>query len=306
MRLSKKMNTYRNEQYTITTSLNERTIHIKLVNNISYTCYEGNFDSVAFKLSFDIKDIFELVKRCFAAFTVASDDGFNLQIALDNTNIQLTFQCVVAGFLHIAFDLRMREKLMSNDAQLTVNFQRMEQTHQEAFDIMMKRMERMEPILEALGHAEICFIRGNDHSDRELLFTFPIASKELTIDGSYKIHQNSYAKIKHFYQLETLDLYNCNHNNPHLHVSNRIVKKLIIRHCNTFTDALFMQNFPNLCELRMESIGIPLNSDFVNNIRLSKNNNIIKCTFIQCEGINQIKPELQSYCTQNGIELIIA
>lgn len=297
------MNTYRNAQYTITTSLvNDQTIHIKLVNNISYLCYEGNFDYASFKLSFDIKDIFELVKRCFSAFTVASDDGFNLQIALDNSNIQLTFQCVVAGFLHIAFDLRMREKLMSNDAQLSINLQRIEHKQREEFDQFTERMKRMETILEALGHAEICFIRGND--SHELLFTFPIASKELTIDGSRTIHLKSYAKIKHFYQLETLDLYSCNHNAPNLHISNPNVKKLTIRSCNTFTDASFITNFPNLQELHMESIDLAFNADFVTTIK-TVNHNIEKFTFIRCP-LSSLTAELTSYCNQTGIELIIA
>ena len=64
---SQKMNTFRNDQYTITTSLNERSaIYIKIANNISYMCYEGNFDSAAFKLPFELRNIYELVNKCFA------------------------------------------------------------------------------------------------------------------------------------------------------------------------------------------------------------------------------------------------
>ena len=306
------MNTYRNAQYTITTSLNDRTIHIKLVNNISYMCYEGNFDAVAFKLSFDIKDIFELVKKCFAAFTTdpikpghkeTSDDGFNLQIILDNTNIQLIFQCVVAGFLHIAFDIRMREKLMSNDAQLTINFQRIEQKNQEAIDKIMKRMEYMETVLEALGHAEICFTKPpSGRSDG--IQSFPITTKTLMVtDGGNHINQESFKKIKYFYQLEELTLNACTWQDPQVHVSNENVKKLTIYHCGgLFADpAIFITNFPKLQELHME--GGNVNPQFVTILR-SLEHNIQKFTFRGVKDMNQA--EMQTYCTQNGFELSMA
>ena len=306
------MNTYRNAQYTITTSLNENTIHIKLVNNISYMCYEGNFDAVAFKLSFNIRDIFELVKKCFAAFTTdpikpghkeTLDDGFNLQIILDNTNIQLIFQCIVAGFLHIAFDIRMREKLMSNDAQLTINFQRIEQKNQEAIDIIMKRMEHMETVLEALGHADICFTQPpSGHAER--IRSFPITSKTLTIDdGGSHINQESFKKIKYFYQLEELTLNSCQWQDPQIHASNENVKKLTINHCGgLFADpTTFIKNFPKLQELHM--VSCDFNSQFVTTLR-GLEHNIRKFTFRVNRSFNQA--EMQTYCTQNGFELSMA
>lgn len=297
------MNTYRNAQYTITTSLNDRTIHIKLTNTLSYMCYEGNFDAVAFKLSFDIKDIFELVKRCFNAFMTENkvDDGFNLRIFLDNTNIQLIFQCVVAGFLHIAFDIRMREKLMSNDAQLTINFQRIEQKNNEAIDIIMKRMERMETLLEALGHAEICFTEPpSGHAER--VKSFPITSKILIVtDGGNHVNQESFKKIKYFYQMEELTLNSCQWHNPQVHASNDNVKKITINSCGgAFADPTFIKNFPKLQELHFGHC--ELNSQFVTILRSMKHN-IQKFTF---RGVNSLNnSEMQTYCTQNGIELSI-
>ena len=89
-------------------------------------CYEGNFDTTAFKLPFDLSGIMELVNKCFEE----TDSGYNLKIELDNGFLKLGFECKVGGFLNVAFDLRLREKLMSNDAQLTINFQRVEQKQQ--------------------------------------------------------------------------------------------------------------------------------------------------------------------------------
>ncbi len=60
------MATFRDPKYTITTSLNDRAIYIKIANNISYMRYEGNFDTTSFKLPFDIKEIYQFVNKCFA------------------------------------------------------------------------------------------------------------------------------------------------------------------------------------------------------------------------------------------------
>jgi hypothetical protein len=300
------MNTYRNLQYTITSSLNERTIHIKLVNNISYMCYEGNFDAVAFNLSFDIKEIYELVKKCFAAFVQNSfsdqlNDGFNLFLTLENSFMHLSFHCLVGGFLNIVFGLRLREKIMSNDAQLTMHFQRIEQKQREEYDNIMERMEVMEKILKTLGNAEICFT--NPPSNHvEGICSYPITTKSIRIgDGNNRINQTSFEKIKHFYQLEELTLHACQWNNPHIHVSNANVKKLRVEYCDTFKDPDFINNFPNLQELHMEG-PIPLNPQFVTILRSMKHN-IRSFTFHGVTSLNNA--EMQSYCIQHGIELSV-
>jgi len=254
-------------------------------------------------LSFDIKDIYQLITKSFEAF--AKDDessGFSVKPSIDNAVLQLQFHCIVGGFLNVTFDLRMREKLMSNDAQLSINLQRIEHKQREEFDQFTERMKRMETILEALGHAEICFMHVNN---TDFLFSHPISIKALTIDASSRpISDYSFIKIKHFYQLETLDLHNCNNQSTPSQLSNPNVKKLTIRRCNTFTNASFITNFPNLQELRMESIDLAFNADFVTTIKTVKHN-IEKFTFIRCP-LSSLTAELTSYCNQTGIELIIA
>ena len=301
------MNTYRNLQYTITTSLNERTIYIKLVNNISYMCYEGNFDAVAFKLSFDIKEIYELVKKCFAAFVQNSfsdqlNDGFNLFLTLENSSMHLSFHCLVGGFLNIVFDLRLCEKIMSNDAQLTMHFQRIEQKQREEYDNIMERMEIMEKILEALGHADICFTQPpSGHAER--IRSFPITTKKMiVIDGGNHINKESFKKIKYFYQLEELTLNSCQWQDPQVHISNSNVKKLHMNSCGAaFADPAFIKNFPKLQELHV--VHCEVNSQFVTMLR-SLEHNIQKFTFRGVTTLNQ--SEMQTYCTQNGFELSMA
>jgi hypothetical protein len=294
------MNTYRNTHYTITTSLNERAIHLKIVNNTSYMWYEGNFDATAFKLSFDIKDIYELVKNSFDSFTNEGgrkDSTYGLTVSLDNGHLLLAFRCVVGGFLNVVFDLRLREKIMSNDAQLTINFQRIEQTQREEIEKLTSRLERMETMLEALGHANICLT--NPPSGRiDGIHSFPISSTNISIiDNHNNISSESFKKIKHFYKLEELHLYGCNWNESHLNTTNASVQKLKLSSCPTFAHISFIKNFPNLRELWME--GIAVNSDFVTTIR-SIPHKLTKLT-LHSSNINQT--EVHSYCTQNNIQL---
>jgi hypothetical protein len=302
--------TFRDSQYTITTSLNERAIYIKIINNLSYMCYESNFDVTAFKLPFGLEDIYKLVNKCFAEPSdVGYETGYSVLMELDNSMLRLEFQCVVGGFLNIVFDLFLREKLMSNDAQLTINFQRVEQKQQQTFEQLTKRMEEMERQfkmqsekmayrLEALGHANICFTKPPSGNVNYIL-SFPIGSKTLSIENdSNSISNESFEKIKYFYQLEELKLYNCQWQNPERYVSNKTVKKLTINSSQTFRDISFIKNFPSLEELTMESFAV--DASIVTTLR-SITHKIKKLTFTSCTGINQT--EMQTYCTQTGIQL---
>ena len=291
--------TFRDQIYTITTSLNDHAIYIKIVNNVSYMCYEGNFDKAAFSAQFDIKEIYKFVNKCFANGPEEPDpeyeEGYSVEMQLDNGAMTLGFEGIVGGFLTVKFDLRIREKLMSNDAQLTINFQRVEQKQQLAFDSLEKRMANMERRLEALGHADICFYKGGAFKT-----AYPIDSKSLTIDDNNTIDANSFKKIKYFYQLEELKL-STHHSWGHsaeIHTSNATVKKMTINGSNAFSNITFIKNFPSLEVLTMTDTGV--DSSIVTTLRSIKHK-IKQLTFQNCPGINQT--EMQTYCTQSGIKL---
>lgn len=318
------MNTFKNDQYTITTSLNERSaIYIKIANNISYMCYEGNFDSAAFKLPFELDAIYELVNKCFAeksdreeedapsSRSIRSGESYRVTTKLDNGILQLLFHCVLGGFLTVKFDLRLREKLMSNDTQLSINFQRVEQNQTKALERIdtvasqmvefAKKMKEMERRLEALGHADICFLKPPSNRV-ENLYSFPIHSKKLDVNANVSIQngisQESFEKIKHFYQLEELILSNCKWYSPNTVISNATVKKLSINGSEPFSDISFIKNFPELEELEMR--GFAVDGSIVTTLRSIKHK-IRKLTFQSISGINQT--EMQTYCTQNNIVL---
>jgi len=306
-------------------------------------CYEGNFDNAAFKLPFGLENIYKLVHNCFAEFdnkhTEGEDDensdgettvskakslkyknadSYQLQLELDNGTLHLLFKCVVGGFLDVEFDLRLREKIMSNDAQLSIHFQRVEQSQLETVEridtiasqmqTFTRKMGEMERRLEALGNAEICLMNTNQQCHRcSVGVSFPIDSKTIRVNSigccghNNAVHRSSFAKIKHFYQLEELFLDNCKWEEAHIHTSNTTVKKLTLTGCDLFRDISFIKNFPSLVELSMS--GFAVDASIVTTLRSIKHK-IKKLTFQGCGGINQT--EMQTYCTQNNITLNLA
>lgn len=106
------MNTFKNTQYTITTSLNERTIYIKIANNISYMCYEGNFGAEAFNGPFKLDEAYALINKCFETM-----DGVDFEL---NCKILLVkFKVVVLGVFNLAFELRLKELVIAEDGRLS-------------------------------------------------------------------------------------------------------------------------------------------------------------------------------------------
>jgi len=110
--------THRNAEYTITTSLSDHYIIINLSNNVSYACYEGQFDNSAFQLSFDNVTIFKLINKCFANLvdpTCNTTYKVNISLAGKVERMVIDFNCAVEGFLTVVFSLRIMEKTVSGD-----------------------------------------------------------------------------------------------------------------------------------------------------------------------------------------------
>jgi hypothetical protein len=198
---------------------------------------------------------------------------------------------------------------MSNDSQLTINFQRVEQKQLEATERIntilnqmesrfTQKMAEMERRMEALGHADICFTcppSGN----KAHIWSYPIDSKRLEINAVQNaIHSSSFAKIKYFYQLEELILCNSQWEEAHKHMSNATVTKLELHSCALFSDISFIKNFPSLEDLTMQHFAV--DASIVTTLR-SIEHKIKMLTFQSVGGINQT--EMQTYCTQNGIIL---
>jgi hypothetical protein len=127
------MNTFHNEQYTITTSLRNHNIIVRAVNNISCVEYERIFNPRAIGLSFSPAETFTLINKCFTDYVIPSS---NLTSKVDIELIQNTgaehlmvkFYYIVDGLLETHFLVRLVEKrVAAGDKGLILEMNRQKQ-----------------------------------------------------------------------------------------------------------------------------------------------------------------------------------
>jgi hypothetical protein len=133
------------ESFSIICTLSERTIYLKLVETISFMCYEGTLEHAAFRVSIDLPAIHRIMLMAFA-----SEKGSKVEISIQNANMKVHFESIIGGFLNINFHAILREKLIANDGQLTFSFTRMEEKQKK----QAERIAHLEQHCERIAHLE--------------------------------------------------------------------------------------------------------------------------------------------------------
>jgi hypothetical protein len=57
--------TFSYKNYSITTSLNERSIYLKVIDTINFLSYEGNVDLKELRISIDLDATYKIILNCF-------------------------------------------------------------------------------------------------------------------------------------------------------------------------------------------------------------------------------------------------
>ena len=295
MQVNNKMSvSFENENYSIVSSLNERTIYIKIIDKITYMCYETNLDSKELRLSIELGDTYKLINKCFN-----KDNGYSVMMTTNTGVMKLVFVAMVEGFLKISFEVLLREKVMSNDGQLTMNFNRIEQKQAQAIQVMTERLNQLEGLMNAIAYAEIPMLLHpytSQHNGNKNYWS--LNCKEITLNGPYW----DYSKIAYFYQLEKLifsgsveftDFRSAK-------ASNNSVREIILQNTSTSTlDGL--AGFPKLENLTIMSCQQMTNIVI---ILSSYKHTIQKITIRSCGQVNTT--EIMTYCQKNNIQLDLA
>jgi hypothetical protein len=197
----------------------------------------------------------------------------------------------------------LREKIMSNDGQLTMNFHRIEQMQQQAIQQLTQRLAQLEDIVEAVSYAEICMLQnGIGSNSRPTNIFYKLNSKNLSLSGEYLDLLN----IKYFYRLEKLEITSCNTAYSALSsimFGNKTLTELELNSLNdgNFTSVIGLKGCPNLEKLTMNQCPQLCNLVSV----LSSYKHKIKYINIKsCGSINNT--ELMTYCQKNKITLELA
>jgi hypothetical protein len=282
--------------YFVTCSLNQRTIFIKLVNKLSYICYEANLDAKEFRLPFDIEQIYKLIAKCFK-----QQEETDFKIEINSTNalkILFTVKIIIDSsspdnFLTINFETLLREKLMSNDAQLSINYHRIEQKQANDIRILTERISQLEEWVEVISNAEICLF--NNGSGTCVFYAVNIT--ELTLNANLNYNWN---KIQYFVRLQKMEIHN-NHQISNLSsFKNKNIKVLSLTSMPPFNSFKGLSGFPELRILTVTSCASVSDLVFVLSSyeHCIQNINVTSCGMIN-------NTELMTYCQKNNIKLAL-
>jgi len=310
---------FSNKNYSTIISLNERGIYIKVTDNVNYLMYESNVDAKELRLSIALEDIYRIIVSCFSNLDENSkkyqndktEGDYDVKITVSSGVMKLAFNAKVGGYLKLNFDVLLREKLMSNDGQLTVNFNRLEQQQAQAIKTLTEKCSNLEDsinkmqkiidccqifmsnIYSSSGHW--CDLQSNSQTQMN-----NISAKEITMTD----HGNTLWKtISVFYQLEKLTIHNFVSKNNLKEFNNNTLKELVLN-CGsngTFNSLDGVVNFPNLEILTVTNA--PKLKDIVKVLAEIKHKiNTLK--FQTCQAVNVV--ELQTYCQVNNVFLALS
>jgi hypothetical protein len=313
---------FNNKYYSILLSLNERTIYIKATDNINYLMYETNVDLKELRLLLDLKDVYKIMVKCFSvemnnnnSKIMIKDNDYSVNLTINSSVMKMAFRALVGGYLNISFEILLREKLMSNDGQLTVNFNRLEQQQAQAIRALTEKCANLEDSINKMQQIiDCCQIfmtniytpQGNWCDIQKTSTTTHlnnISAKEITMQDH---GQTIWKNISVFYQLSKFTITNFNAGNNITNLSgfsNQNLTELVLN-CvahPSFASLEGIQNFPNLEILTITAA--PGLKDVVTILKERKHK-IKTLKFQGCTAVNVV--ELQTYCQVNNIFLAIS
>ena len=301
--------TYTFDNYSVILSFDgDRNIYIKLTDKVNFMVYEANLTGSDFPKDLfgpSMADRFTIMSKCFG-----QEKAYSVATSIINGSIKIKFTGVFDNFLRIGFDIYLKEKILSNDGQLTMNFNRIEQRQElinqslvERCETLDKRCNALEAQLEKQSKE---FYQILDQLD-VILFPastigcqsqFPIAMPKISCE-SLDINQAAMGQLRFenlssFYKLRRLIIRNFSL--PNLErMKNYIVTDLELHSsCKSFTSLKGFDNLPNLTSLTI------INATGLTNVvaKLKSAPHKIKTFKFQgCGGINVV--EMQTYCQEN-------
>ena len=302
--------TYTHGHYTVLLSQNEQSIFIKLTDTVNFMCYEGNLESSDFPKNYSLVENFTILQKCFEAL-----NDYRVTLSILTGNMKLQVKALVGGFVRVDFAIFVKEKILSNDGQLTLNFNRMEQKQDHAVQNLAKRCEaldnRCKTLETALAKQGEEFFKVIDRLDVMLFPTqqitcqsqfptaFPkISCEELFIQNAQYFSKMRLENLSIFYKLKKLKIHNFVSITNLSLLSNETVTELELNCASngSFTSLEGFRNFPSLTTLTV--ITAPALTNVVQSLK-STPHKIKTLKFQGCAAINVV--ELQTYCQENKI-----
>lgn len=290
------------------------TVYLKITDTLNFMCYEGNLQPSDFKKDFTIADQYAIIQKCFDQ---EERGDYAVSMSATSGNLKLKFNALVGGILHFELVIFVKEKILSGDGRLTMDFNRMEQKQEMANQALVKRCDTLEKRCKDLEHSLVKqrqdFFKIIDRLDI-LMFApsnhriacptqFPaalpkISSEEIFIQNSQQFGNMRLENLSTFYKLKKLKIHNFIITPSLASLANETVTELELN-CSSngaFTSLTGFEKFPNLDSLTV--ISAPGLTNVVTVLK-SKPHKIKTLKFQACAAINVV--ELQTYCQENKI-----
>jgi hypothetical protein len=278
--------TYTFNHFSVTTSVSECSVFIRVVNKLSFQCFEENIDIIELQLPFNCIKIYDIISKCFC------NDNKNYEVIfkIKKNMLNLDFNILFDDEFDVHFNVILKEVVMKADNKMSLSFHKMEEENNKKFEVLYNRIEKLEEMVQCLSNVNIYSALGPYQ---------PLNSLELNInyDGNYANLYNSYCKIENFYQLNKLTIMG-NNGSPNINFSNKTLKILIIN-STTLLSLENLNNLPSLEVIEIRSSALS-NADY---IIPYLHKNIKKISFFGGNG-TATKEKLIPYCLKNKIELI--
>jgi len=184
------------KNYSILTSFNGKQIYLKLMDTVTHMVYETSVDNTELRLSLTLDDVYKIVTACFG-----EDEGYKVGITVRSGLMKIKFHAIVGGFLKVDFDIMVKEKLMTNDAQLTLFVNQMEQRHETAIEALTARCDELQRMVKKLEET-ITAVSSAEIEMRVNTFV-PLSTTSLSIQGDIHLKAD---KIKLLFKLQKLHL----------------------------------------------------------------------------------------------------
>jgi hypothetical protein len=286
-------------------------VYLKITDTLNFVCYEGNLQPSDFKKDFAIADQYAILQNCFEE----DDEHYSVTLSPTSGNLKLKFVALIGGILHWELIIFVKEKILSNDGKLTLDFNRMEQKQEMAIQGLVKRCDlldrRCKLLEDTLEKQTKEFFRVIDRIDVVLFPTnhiscpslFPsampkISCEEITIDNAAKYNNMRFENLSVFYKLKKLKINGFTQKPDLTTLANETVTELELNCAGqpTFTSLTGFANSPCLTSLTV--ISSPGLTNVVSILK-SKPHKIKTLKFQGCGGVNVV--ELQTYCQENKI-----
>jgi hypothetical protein len=184
------------KNYSILTSFNGTHIYLKLMDTVTHMVYETNVDNTELRLSLTLDNVYKIITSCFA-----EDAGYKVAITVRAGVMKMKFHAIIAGFLKVDFDILVKEKLMTNDAQLTLFVNQLEQKYENAIEALSDRCDELGCLVKKLEET-ISTISCAEIEMRVNTFV-PLNTTTLSLQGDIHLKAD---KIKLLFKLQKLHL----------------------------------------------------------------------------------------------------